>query len=396
MKVAAWLAIGVLALPAGARAQAAYNEYEARYGQPVEVTLLDLVSTPAAYIDKAIRTSGRLGFDTTAVGARAFVLEDSLTVKVRLAPMAGIAPNFESEALRMTGKQLEVTGVFYESTSSGVSSGDIGNAPAGIIQFWSYLGPPENEGKGPIKALELSLETLVANPSRHDGQTVRVVGQFRGANLYGDLPSRSQRSSRDWVIKDSLFAVWVTGRKPQGEGWRLDGGLKRDTGKWIEVVGRVETKAGVTYLLAQRVSLGAPPRASARVEPPPPPPERPRLPPVVVFALPLDGDAAVSQNSRFQVQFSKDMDQASFAGRVILRYAGPMLPGDRVFDAVKLSYDEGRRALTVDPGDLLRPGRALELLLLPGISDAEGLALAPRGGGEADEVVDVLKYQIGG
>jgi hypothetical protein len=391
MKAAAWVAIAVLALPAGARAQG-YDEYEVRYGQPVDVSLVDLVSTPSAYRDKAIRTSGRLSFDTSVVGARAFVLEDGLTVAVRLRPMPDIAPNFETEALRMMGQKLEVTGVFSESTS-GLSQG---SAPAGIIQFWAYLGPPEKEGKGPIKALEVSLETLVTAPGRHDGQTVRVVGQFRGANLFGDLPSHSQRRSSDWVIKDSLFAVWVTGRKPQGDGFRLDGGLKRDTGKWIEIVGRVETKGGVTYLQAERVSLGSPPRASARVEPPPAPPERPRLPPVVVFALPLDGDADVPQNSRFQVQFSKDMDQASFAGRVVLRYVGPTLPGDRIFDAVKLSYDEGRRALTVDPGDLLRPGRVLELLLLPGIADAEGMTLAPRTGSAIDEVVEVLRYQVGG
>lgn len=389
----AWLVvIGALAWPVGAHAQAAYNEYEARYGQPVDVSLTDLINTPQAYRDKAIRTSGRLSLDGSATGSRSFVLEDTLTVSVRLFPMSGIAPNFESEALQMMGKQLQVTGVFYEGTSSG----EIGNAPVGVIQFWSYLGPPEQEGKGPLKALELTLESLLSDPGRRDGQTVRVVGQFRGQNLYGDLPSGSQRSSRDWVIKDSLFAVWVTGRKPQGDGWRLDSGLKRDTGKWIEVVGRVETKGGVTYLQALRVSLGAAPSAAARAEPPPPLPERPKVPPVVVFSLPIDGDVAVPPNSRFHVQFSKDMDQASFAGRVVLRYTGPLLPGDRAFDALKLSYDEGRRALTVDPGDLLRPGRELELLLLPGIADAEGLSLTPRGGGPADEVVDVLRYQVGG
>jgi hypothetical protein len=392
----AWLVvIGALAWPARARAQGAYGEFEGRYGDPVDVSLTDLVNTPSAYVDKAIRTTGRLSFNASAAGSRSFVLEESLTLAVRIFPVPGIAPEFENEALRMTGQQVQVTGVFFESASGG-SSGEFGNAPVGVIQFWSYLGPPDKEGKGPIKALETTLEALVSDPGRRDGQTVRVVGQFRGQNLYGDLPSRSQRNTRDWVIKDSLFAVWVTGRKPQGDGWRLDSGLKRDTGKWIEVVGRVETRGGVTYLEALRLSLGAAPSAAARAEPPPPPPERPKVPPVIVFSLPLDGEAAVPPNARFQVQFSKDMDQDTFAGRVVLRYAGPLLPGDRGFDAVKISYDEGRRALTVDPGDLLRPGRELELLLLPGIVDAEGLSLTPRRGGTADEVVEVLRYQVGG
>ena len=66
------------------------------------------------------------------------------------------------------------------------------------------------------------------------------------------------------------------------------------------------------------------------------------------------------------MQFSKDMDESTFAGHVLLRYTGPVLPGDRAFDGLKLTYDRGRRALTVDPGDVLRPRRQVELILLPG------------------------------
>jgi hypothetical protein len=222
-----------------------------------------------------------------------------------------------------------------------------------------------------------------------------VVGQFRGKNLYGDLPAKSQRDSADWVIKDDVFAIWISGRKPKGDGFALDSGLKRDTGKWLEVVGKPETHAGVTYLRAVRVSFATAPSATAKAQPPPPPPERPKLPPVVVFALPIDGDA-VTPDARFSVQFSKDMDQASFDGRVVLRYAGPTLPGDRGFADVRLSYDEGRRALTVDPGDYLRPGRDVELLLLPGIADTDGLTLSPRNGSAGEEAVDVLRYRVAG
>jgi hypothetical protein len=199
------------------------------------------------------------------------------------------------------------------------------------------------------------------------------------------------------VIKNGAFAIWISGRKPKGDGFSLDTGLKRDTGKWLEVVGRPVTRNGVTYLQAVRVSLGAPPSAGTQAQLPSPPPERPKLPPVVVFAIPLDGEAEVSPDARFRVQFSKDRDQASFDGRVLLRYAGPPRPGDRGFADVRLSYDEGRRALTVDPGDNLRPGRDVELLLLPGIADTDGLTLAPRnGGGAGEEAVDVLRYRVSG
>jgi hypothetical protein len=90
------------------------------------------------------------------------------------------------------------------------------------------------------------------------------------------------------------------------------------------------------------------------------------------------------------------MDEKTFQGHVQLRYAGPPRPGDRTFDGLKLSYDGGLRALTIDPGDLLRSGRRLELVLLPGIADVDGLPLVARPGREREDVVDVLQYIIGG
>ena len=304
--------------------------------------------------------------------------------------MPDIQSEFESQAMQLLGRDVEITGVFVQGRASQTGGPNSG------VQFWTYTGPPEKEPKGDIKAPEIKLEKLVTTPGTRDGQMIRVVGKFRGRNLYGDLPVSTQRTTADWVIKEDLYAVWVTGRKPKGSGWELDSGLKRDTGKWVEVIGKPETIKGVTYIKALRVALTSPPSAHAEVAPPPPPPEKPKKPPVVVFALPLDGEAEVPSDSRFVVQFSKDMDEATFPGHVVLRYSGPVLPGDRAFDGVKLTYDRGRRALTVDPGDVLRPRRQLELLLLPGIVDIDGLTLVPRGAIRgAGNAVDVLRYRVG-
>jgi hypothetical protein len=98
----------------------------------------------------------------------------------------------------------------------------------------------------------------------------------------------------------------------------------------------------------------------------------------------------------FQVQFSNDMDETSFEGRVGLRYAGRPRPGDRALDAVKISYDIGRRALKVDPGDMLRAGRMVELILLPGIVDLDGQPLETRPGHDPGGAVDVLRFQVAG
>ena len=116
---------------------------------------------------------------------------------------------------------------------------------------------------------------------------------------------------------------------------------------------------------------------------------------MVVFALPLDGEIDVPRSGPFVIQFSKDMDEDSFAGKVVLRYAGAPQPGDRVLFP-RLQYDLGRRALYVDPADLLRPGRVIELVLLPGIADTDGMALEARPGARHFEgAVDVLRYRAG-
>ncbi len=363
------------------------DRYDALYGQPVDVAVDDLVQESTSYLNRAVRTHGRLelGFDSTQ---RAYLLR-GLLYQIRIVPVREVQTEWEQAALQMMGRDVEITGVFLET-------GQVQGAnPAFGVQFWNFTGPPEKEPTGEIKAPEVSLEKIVSNPGKRDGQMIRVVGKFRGRNLYGDLPIRTQRTTADWVIKDDLYAIWVTGKKPKGAGWELDSGLKRDTGKWVEVIGKPETVRGVTYIKAVRIQLTTPPSARADVKPPPPPPEKPRKAPVVVFALPLDGDGEVAPDSRFVVQFSKDMDESTFNGHVLLRYTGPVLPGDRAFDGLKLTYDRGRRALTVDPGDVLRPRRQIELILLPGISDIDGLTLIPRGTSQKADVVDVLRYRVG-
>jgi hypothetical protein len=85
---------------------------------------------------------------------------------------------------------------------------------------------------------------------------------------------------------------------------------------------------GVTYIKARSHPAHPQPPGAVRGQgAAAPPPEKPKKPPVVVFALPLDGDVEVAPDSRFVVQFSKDMDESTFDGHVLLRYTGPVLPG---------------------------------------------------------------------
>jgi hypothetical protein len=386
----------VLVFPTSAAAQTSYereSQYDQTYGQPVDVSITDLTQNPDAYLERAVRTRGRL--ELTAGLRNSYVLRDTFGASVRIVPVEEIRGNFEQEGLAMMGREVDITGVVKLTNTDDAMTRDPGQARVGIL-FWSYEGPPEKPSADALKkASEVSLDSLVTNPGRRDGQLVRVVGKFRGSNLYGDLPSRSQRQRGDWVIKDEAFAVWVTGKKPKGKGFDLDTGLKRDTGKWMEVIGKPATRGGVTYIQAVQVSLSAPPTPTAQALPPVPPPERPKVAPVIVFAMPLDGDGEVPTDSRFVVQFSKDMEESSFQNKVLLRYAGPVLPGDQPITNMKFSYDRGRRALTVDPGMMLAAGRQVELLLLPGIVDTEGLPLASRSSPTADGITDILHFVTG-
>jgi hypothetical protein len=162
------------------------------------------------------------------------------------------------------------------------------------------------------------------------------------------------------------------------------------------VDGRATTFNGIVYIDADAVVLTRAPSPDAGALDAPDAPPPPLAPPVIVFSLPLDGEREIPPNSVFQVQFSNDMDVDSFEGRVGLRYAGRPRPGDRPLDAVKLSYDLGRRALKVDPGDLLRPGRVVELILLPGIVDIDGLPLETRPGKDPGGATDVLRFRVAG
>ena len=357
---------------------------EQMYGPVRDVSLDDLTFSAEQYDGKAVRVKGRLGIQDPR--ATAWELGEA-GAKVTITPIRrGMN---EDQLVNLGGQMVEVTGLFTRSTGQ---SSAIANT-FGVIQFWSWAGPPEKLSKD-AKVAILSLEQLVTRAGKADGQLVRVVGKFRGRNLYGDLPARSMRRVDDWVIKDSLFAVWVTSRKPKGDGFELDPSIRRDSNRWVEVIGRPVTKSGVVIIEAAQVSLTQPPTVQADAAPPPAPPEKPKVPPVIVFSLPLDGDADFDFSGRIMVQFSNDMDEDSFKGRVGLRYAGPALPGDPGFVSMRVSYNPGSKALVIDPGAPILKGRVLDLFLLTGIVDVDGLPLTRRDGKPAQsDIAEMLRFR---
>ena len=203
-------------------------------------------------------------------------------------------------------------------------------------------------------------------------EPVDVIGQFRGSNLFGDLPPRTRSSDGvdDWILRDGDAAIWITGLRPEGDGWDLDLRNKRDTATWMRVRGRLREDDGTYYLLASNVAPAEP--QSSQTAASPGPLGWGTLPPDVQFTLPIAFEGA-QPDSQFVIQFTKPIDPATFEGNVVLRYADASRDGG--FTTVSVEYSEERRTLHVDPGTALERGRQFEILLRPGITDVSGMTL---------------------
>jgi hypothetical protein len=348
--------------------------YEALSGKPVEVSIAELRADPHAFEGRAVRVHG---VAQPLPGGQGFLLTDEGS-ELRAVPQPEIEAVVSSLLRDWRGQEVEVAGVVKPAPAPSAE------APP-QIGFWEYLGPNRVQA-ATEKAPAVEIGDLVERPAQYEGRTVKVVGRFRGNDLEHDLPQPGPRSA--WVIKSGPHALWVTGRKPAGRGFKLRADLARDTNKWLEVVGRVEAWKGSPVLRARSVALTAP-RSGVRRG------RRLRTPdkPEVVFTLPLVGDEPVPPNAVFLVQFSTYMDEETFENRVLLRYVDEPGPEGEL-RSVHWRYDDVKRTLVVDPGQPLREGASVELQLLRGIADAWETPLVPAATSPPGDVVTILRWQV--
>jgi hypothetical protein len=162
-----------------------------------------------------------------------------------------------------------------------------------------------------------SVRSIALSPDRFEGREVKVVGRFRGRNLYGDLPQALGKTKWDFVLQSADGAVWVTGMRPKGKGFDLDPVARVDTGRWLEVTGVVSMSGSMPFITATAMQSATAPQTLVEV----PVPEQPRMPaPEVIFSAPVPDDHDVERNVRVRVQFSRDIDPRTIAGHVTVAY----------------------------------------------------------------------------
>ena len=241
------------------------------YGPPTPVTLDQIALQGDSYQRRNVSTKGVV--EPLELG-RFWALADG-TARVVLIP----AESYGADVDSLMGRQVEVTGIVRRLKScerepfcpvghcSICEDQELPPVPDPRIDWPRFsitvlsisdVGPANERSRGGDAS---SLTGLLADPNTLAGREIRVVGQFRGRNLFGDLPAGSRRDPSDWVLREGRQAVWVTGRRPQGKGWALDPELVSDTRRWLEVEGRVEIVGQIVYIRASRVKLAAPPAA---------------------------------------------------------------------------------------------------------------------------------------
>jgi hypothetical protein len=226
-----------------------------------------------------------------------------------------------------------------------------------------------------------SLRQIALDPSSYAGQKVKLTGQFRGRNLYGDLAQAPGLSQWDFVIRAADAAVWITGLRPRGKGFSLDIGARVDTGTWLEISGVVREGKGLVWIEGQQIAVTKPTVETRNEETPPIPQMGP--PPEVIFSDPAEGESDVSLRAPVRLQFSRDMNPDTFKGHVRWKFASaesasPASQAGETERQAEFKYDRAKRALEVRlaPDDSASY-RGVVLELLDGIAATDGAALKP-------------------
>ena len=334
---------------------------ESLFGLLVDVSLEELLNQAPEFEGGIVRTQGVLG----RLRNEYTLSEEGVTVRLRTSQQT--VALLRGKASEWIGKEMLISGPFGR-TAVLPGNRDRNQAAAPFLLGITTIEPVDAFYSGPAKVM--TIEDLFRDPPDRR-LLVRVIGQYRGPNFFGDLPANSHKRNDDWIVKHDTFAMWVSGKRPEGKGFALSANTTKDTQTWLAITGTVEEHKGLPILKPSRIELSPAPSDLAALKPPVygARPDRPDL----KFVVPIPVTEQLSRDGSFAIQFTEPMDEESFEGRVQLRYAdGSVAP----FTRVDLRYSAERTfTLMIDPGVALQPGQTLECLLMPGIRDLGGQPL---------------------
>jgi hypothetical protein len=217
-----------------------------------------------------------------------------------------------------------------------------------------------------------SIRSIALEPWKYDGQSVSLVGQFGGRNLFGDVPAAPAKDKYDFVLRSTEAAIWVTGLRPKGKGFDLNVDARVDTSHWLQVAGIVTRDRGLVLLEAKTIASAEAPAARPVVADAPPPPKEPGE---IVFSSPTDGETNVSAAAPIRVQFSRGVDPATLNGHFRLAYVGGTAP--QTTPDVQATYDSGANAVVLRASTPLEAFRTVKLELVDGVKTFDGAPVKP-------------------
>ena len=241
----------------------------------------------------------------------------------------------------------------------------------GRDQIFVILGATFIEGSLPPSP---TIRAIALSPDKYDGRDVTLTGRFKGRNLYGDVPQGIAKSKWDFILQSADGAIWVTGVRPKGKDFDLDPGARVDTGRWLEVKGTIQRDGPMVWLVGKDVRLAtAPAEVPIEISGPPLPPEPP---PSVIFSAPLGGETDFPAAGKVRVQFSRDMNPATFHDRIRIHYSGPNAPSVAP-PTFTVTYNDANRSIEIKFKEPLASYQVLEVQLTEGITAIDGQALKP-------------------
>ena len=140
-----------------------------------------------------------------------------------------------------------------------------------------------------------TVRALALEPWKFAGQTVTVTGNFRGRNLFGDLPDAPGKGRYDFIVRGGEGSVWVTGLRPRGPGFDFDVDRRIDSNRWLEVTGPLVHDRGLVRIEATKIALAkAPDRSAPDRDEGAPVSAVPLTPAEIVFNSPTEGETDVT------------------------------------------------------------------------------------------------------